>query len=110
MRKVEINGKTYSLAPMNFNTICAIDELGISIDDYTKKQMAFVRAYLAVSTGLTTITVGEELESHIIGGGDFKEIFKAVGEEIDESDFFQAIKKKQETKNGKSEKKTEEKK
>ena len=48
---------------------------------------------------------GREIQAHIISHGKFDEIYKVMGEEMEESDFFQALSKKTDEETPKMEKK-----
>ena len=92
--KVTINGNEYEMAKYDYNTHCAFQESGVSALDIRKKPESVIRAYLAISSGMTVEEAGEEIEQHIINGGDLGDIAIALLKEMDKSDFFQAIVKK----------------
>ena len=89
-----INDKRYTAKPFNFNTVCDLEESGISIQELTKKPMAMARAYFALCAGLDKTRAAEEIEQHVIHGGKFDELYNVMGEEMNESDFFQALNQK----------------
>lgn len=95
MRRFSLNGKTYIASPMNFNTICDLEDLGVSLDDFFKKRTLFMRAYVALSMGGDARLAGEEIEAHIIGGGTLDALTDIMRAEIDESDFFQTLTQRQ---------------
>ena len=96
MRKFELNGKKYGAAVMNFGAICDLEDLGVNLDDFAQKPMGAVRAYVELSTGLTKKEVAAEIEAHIVAGGTLEHITDCLAGEIEESDFFQALRKRQE--------------
>lgn len=86
-----INGKTYTAAPFNFNTVCDLEELGMSLSTVAKNPMSAVRAYFAVCLGGDRERAGNEIEQHVINGGDMSVIIEAMNKEMEASDFFRAL-------------------
>lgn len=99
-----LNGKTVTAAPFTYNTICDMDDMGVSMADITTKTNAFVRCYVAICIKKDKEAAGRELEAHIIGGGTLEPIIEAMTKEMNASDFFQALQQKTTEKNQKSEK------
>ena len=95
--KFTINGNEYEGAKYDYNTHCAFQEYGVTALDIRKKPESVLRAYLAISTGMTPEEAGEEIEKHIIGGGNLEELAIGLIKEMGKSDFFQAIVKKNQT-------------
>ncbi len=91
---MKINGKTYKMPELSFNTMCQLEDMGISLADFEKKPMAAIRGFLALAIG-DTETAGRELEAHIISGGDFTEIVEEITKAVQESGFFRALSAKQ---------------
>lgn len=91
MRTFTLNKVVYQAKKIGFNTICAWEESGISLDQMQTKPMSMIRAYVAYCANRSIEEIGEEIEKHIIGGGDFKDIMDVLGEEMNESGFFQAL-------------------
>lgn len=94
---MKINGKTYTPVELDFNTVCKLEDMGVSIVDMQNKNMSLIRAYAAICMDVDNEAAGTEIQEHVIGGGDFKEIADAFGKEVEKSGFFQALKKKSET-------------
>lgn len=94
MRYFTINEKRYAAKPFNFNTVCNLEDNGVSIQEMTKKPMSMARAYFALCANLDKDKAGEEIEKHVEKGGTFNDLYTAMGEEMSESDFFQALNKK----------------
>ena len=107
MKMITINGKTYSRAEMDYNMLCDLEDMGISISEIKGKSMSFIRAYIAKCMGEDAETAGKELNQHFINGGSIEGIMDVIKEVIDESGFFQALGKAKEEANttDKSEKK-----
>lgn len=89
-----INGKTYKMPELNFNAICQLEDMGISLTDFDKKPMAAIRGFLALAIG-DAETAGKELEAHIINGGDLSEIADEITKAVQNSGFFQALSARQ---------------
>lgn len=88
-----INGKVYRPATLDFNAICDMEDMGISLGDYRTKTLSTARAYMALYFGGDTNVAGAEIQSHIVGGGNLEGLYDALKESINESDFFQATSK-----------------
>lgn len=93
MNTFVINGKTYTAKTFDFNTVCDLEDLGISMQETMKKPMSAIRGYFALCCGRDTTFAGEELEKHIESGGNFDDISNAMAKEIEKSDFFQSLTK-----------------
>ena len=96
MRTFTINGKRYNAKPFNYNTVCNLEDNGVSIADMSKKPMSMARAYFALYFGGDIDKAGDEIDAHVQNGGDLNEIYTVIGEEINDSGFFQALSKKTE--------------
>lgn len=92
----ELNGKKYVAKEITFNAVCELEDLGVSLMEADTKQLSSLRGYIAYCCGLSTEEAGKEIEKHLISGNDLSGIAKAFGEQINESDFFQALRKKSE--------------
>lgn len=93
MRTFTINGKRYKAAPFTYNTVCEIEENGVSISQMREKPMSMVRAYFAVCLGGDKTQAGEEINAHVVGGGALDELYSVMADEMNDSDFFQALSK-----------------
>ena len=40
---MKINGTTYKMPELNFNAMCQLEDMGISLADFDKKPMAAIR-------------------------------------------------------------------
>lgn len=94
MNIIKVNGKEYKTAGITFNTVCELEDNGITLADMAKKQTSFIRAYFAICANISVEEAGKELEQHIIGGGNFNEIIETIAKEVEESGFFRALTKK----------------
>lgn len=95
MRKFTINGKRYDAKPFDFNTVCDLEDNGVSLTQMKEKPMSMVRAYFALCYGGSREEAGKEIQAHVLAGGNFNDLYKVMGDEMNESDFFQALNKKE---------------
>lgn len=110
MNTFTVNGKEYKAKPFDFNLACDLEDMGIPLEQASNKPMSMVRAYFGLCTGKGREYAGKELEEHIVGGGKFDDIMTAMSDEMEKSDFFQALNKKantEDTENPKAESKKE---
>ena len=97
MKTVKINGNNYPILTLDVNMLCDLEDMGISISEIKGKSMSFIRAYVAKCIGEDAETAGKELNQHFVNGGKMEDIMNVIKEVIDESGFFQALGKGQET-------------
>lgn len=95
MRTITINGKRYNAKPFDFNTVCSLEESGVSVSEMGKKPMSMARAYLALCMDSTNEDAGKEIQAHVISGGNIQEIYTVMADEMNDSDFFQALKQEE---------------
>lgn len=93
MRTFTVNGKEYSVKAFDFNLICDLEDMGISLETASSKPMSMVRAYFGLCAGKDKENAGKEMEAHVIGGGSFDDIMKVVSDEMEKSDFFRNLNK-----------------
>lgn len=92
MKKITVNNKEYGLErikAMDFNGICELEELGLSMNGIKKTQMTSVRALLAYAGNITAEEAGAQIMEHIKNGGSFEDVAPLITT-FTESDFFQA--------------------
>lgn len=87
----KINGKEYAAKAFDFNLVCDLEDMGVSMQEMNKKPMATARAYFALCNGMGKEIAGKELEAHLISGGNFDEVIKVMLEEMEKSDFFRSL-------------------
>ena len=90
-----INGVIYTAKPFDFNTVCDLEDAGVSLDAIQKKPMGTVRAYFTVCSGGDPVRAGKELQAHMVNGGTFNGIMDAMAKELEVSDFFRALSERQ---------------
>lgn len=92
-----VNGTEYKAKNFDFNLVCDLEDMGISLEEAGRKPMSMVRAYFSMCMGKGKELAGKELEAHIIGGGKFDDIMVVMSSEMEKSDFFQNLSKTSET-------------
>lgn len=108
-RLFTINGRQYTAAEVDFNFICDLEDMGISIKSFNSKPTAVARAYFALCANVSKEVAGAELQAHMLKGGKLEELYEVLGAQIEESDFFRALNTTEEqevTANAPKEKKT----
>lgn len=89
MKTFEINGVTYKPASVDFNFICELEELGLSLGEVANKPLSLIRAYLSLCGGISAEEAGRQINEHIKTGGKLDDIMTALSDAIEASDFFQ---------------------
>lgn len=107
MNYFTINGKEYKAKEFDFNLICELEDMGISLEKAAEKPMSMVRAYFGICANMGKDRAGKEMEQHIIGGGKFDDIMKAMSAEMEKSDFFRQLNGKTAEKKARKGKETE---
>lgn len=102
MKTFKVNGQEYVAKPFNFNTVCDLEDMGVSLQEAKSKPMAMIRAYFALCAGKGKEFAGSEMETHMINGGSFEEIANIMSEEMEKSDFFRTLSKTEEAEIGKN--------
>lgn len=97
MNTFTVNGTEYKAKPFDFNLVCDLEDMGVSLEEMGKKKMSMVRAYFAICAGKGSEFAGEELNAHFVSGGKFEDVVEAMNKEMEISDFFQALSKTTET-------------
>lgn len=97
MKTFEVNGKQYEGKAFDFNLVCDLEDMGVSLDDMQKKNLSLIRAYFGICAGLDAERAGAELQAHLISGKKFESITDVMSEELEKSDFFRALQKTAET-------------
>lgn len=97
MNAFTVNGTEYKAKSFDFNLVCDLEDMGISLEEMGNKKMSMVRAYFALCTGKGSEFAGRELNEHFVNGGKFEGIINALNKEMEVSDFFQVLNKTAET-------------
>ena len=91
-----INNRRYEARDFDFNLVCDLQDMKIDVTDFESlsyKSIAAVRAYIALCMNVDVNTAGEEIQKHILNGGDIGEVSTIMKTKMEESDFFRAISK-----------------
>lgn len=91
-----INEKEYSAKPFDFNMVCDMEDMNVSLEEMSKKRMSVMRAYFALCANKSNADAGKELEQHFVAGNTLEELGKIMNEEMEKSDFFRTLFKKEE--------------
>lgn len=98
MNTFSLNGKEYIAQAFDFNLICELEDMGVTMDNMDNKAMNFIRAYVSKCMGASVHTAGYEINAHIVGGGKLDGIFDVLSSEMEKSDFFRALSQETEEK------------
>lgn len=90
-KMMKLNGKEFKIPELNFNTMCQLEDMGISLSEMDKKPMAAIRGFISLAIGGDLEMAGKELEMHIINGGKLDDIMQEVVKAVNESGFFRAL-------------------
>lgn len=102
MKTFTLNGTEYKALEFDFNLICDLEDMGITMESMQSKAMNFIRSYISLCIGKGREYAGQEINAHIIGGGSLDEIMGVIGDVMGESDFFRALSKDEEEETPKS--------
>ena len=91
-----INNHRYNALEFDFNLICDLEDMGVSIDRIKRNPASAIRAYLTLCMDAEKADAGIEIQEHMIHGGTLDDIINAMTSKLEESDFFQALNKGEE--------------
>lgn len=92
-----INDQTYTALAFDYNLICDMEEVGFDVQRRSGSALAMLRAYLAVCSGTyDTAWAGNEINTHVIKGGEIGDQLTVMYDKLNESDFFQALRNRAE--------------
>lgn len=95
--KIILNGKEYKIKDVNFDGMCELEELGLSLTTVKNKPLTAFRALVSYYCDMPIEEATKEIEAHLRSGGDFTKIYSDLVERLSESGFFQLISAKQKT-------------
>ena len=99
MNKFKVNGKEYNAKAFDFNLVCDLEDMGVSLAVMGTRPMSMARAYFGLCANVDADMAGKEIEAHMISGGNLTDIIEAMTKEMDKSDFFRSLTKNAEEKN-----------
>lgn len=91
MKTFGLNGNNIVAKEIDFNLLADFDDFGVSIEDAGSKPLVFMRAYVACCTGKNIEEAGNEINAHIINGGNLEDIMDVMNTLLEDSDFFRAL-------------------
>lgn len=91
MNKFKINGIEYKAKPFDFNLVCDLEDMGISLNNMAGRNTSLIRAYFVLCSGMSKEAAGKEIEQQFIKYGDLNEISEALNKEMEKSDFFRSL-------------------
>ncbi len=97
VREIEINGKKFLGAEITFGTVRKLQRMGVDFGNLGNDVFTLVSAYVRVSTNMSEAAADKLIQDHILAGGSFDEIVEVFSKAVEESDFFQALAKTEET-------------
>lgn len=86
--KFKVNGRTYTAREIDFNAVCEFDKAGISIAKLKDTPFAAARAYLAICGDMEEDAAGNEIQAHVMDGGNVSQILNALSSALRDSGFF----------------------
>lgn len=96
-KKITINSKDYKLDKViDFNAICELEDLGLSLGEIRTTKMSSMRALFAFVANLSLEEAGAEIMEHLKNGGTVADLTELLDYFI-ESDFFRATRQPSET-------------
>lgn len=95
MKKFTVNGKEYNAKELTYGDIRKMESFGLNLmTDITSiqaKVFSYTSGYLAICGGFSLEVADNEMNEHIINGGDFTDISEAFVDSLSNSRFFQAM-------------------
>lgn len=88
-----INGKQYNAVEMDFNTIADLSAMGIELLGGDFPLLKTFRAYFALCSGLNERKAGDEINAHLMNGGNLDELAEAFNDRCLNSGFMNPAKK-----------------
>lgn len=98
-RTVEINGTTYTVPELDFNAVAELSENGVDIfsrKNGKKNALQLIRGIAAWIMGTDVDEAGTEIGEHIIANGELPPLMDILREEIETSNFLNALRGKSE--------------
>lgn len=90
MSSVTINGKKYEVPKLDFDTVCQLEENGISLlamNDRNPKIATMLRAFTAWIIGCSPQQASVEIQSHLEAGGNITDLLTAITSALNDSGF-----------------------
>lgn len=81
--------KEIKIPEIDFDFMCRLEDAGLNINDFGRKPLNTVRAFVEVSAN--DKNASKLLQDHLINGGKIDELFEEISEAVNESGFFRAL-------------------
>lgn len=91
MNTFKVNGVEYKAKPFDFNLVCDLEDMGITMSNMAGRSTSLIRAYFVLCSGMSKENAGKEIEQQFIKYGDLNEISEALNKEMEASDFFRSL-------------------
>ena len=98
MSSVNINGKTYDVPKLDFDTVCQLEENGISLlamNDKNPKIATMLRAFTAWIIGCSPQQASAEIQAHLEAGGNITDLLTAITSALNDSGFSRGNRRNQ---------------
>lgn len=97
VNRFTLNGVTYTAKPFDFDLVCDLEDMGVSIQKIQKMPMSLIRGYVALCADVEPKIASSWIQAHLVGGGKLDDITAAMAKEMNESDFFRSLSQSEET-------------
>lgn len=90
MSSVTINNKTYEVPKLDFDTVCQLEENGISLlamNARNPKVATMLRAFVAWIIGGSPQQASAEIQAHLEAGGNIIDLLTAITDALNDSGF-----------------------
>jgi hypothetical protein len=87
---VTINGKKYEVPQMDFNTVVELEENGVSLlamNEDNPKIATMLRAFVAWIMNTSAKKAGQEIQKHLMNGGNLVDLITVLTEALESSGF-----------------------
>ena len=91
-----VKGVTYTAKPFTYGMICKLEKYDVHFDKIEKLPNSLISAYFAICADISLEQAEELIQNHIINGGALDDITDPMAKEMNDSDFFRALSKKEE--------------
>ncbi len=98
MNSVTINGKSYDVPKLDFDTVCQLEENGISLlalNEANPKIATMLRAFVAWIIGSNPRAASAEIQAHLENGGNIADLLNAITTALNDSGFSKGNRRNQ---------------
>lgn len=92
---MKINGKIYEAPSLNFESMCKLEDWGISVSDLSRRPLACLSGFVALAIGGNLASGRAEINAHIENGGNLDELADELNKAVEDSSFFRDRAKKE---------------